>query len=80
MTDRKRPTAGFWITVAVVVVLAGYPLSFGPFLWLNSNHFFPDPLVRTLAVFYWPIDWLYHISPQAVREAFKWYIGIWQSS
>ncbi len=26
MTDRKKPTAGFWITVALVTVLVGYPL------------------------------------------------------
>jgi hypothetical protein len=32
MTDRK-PTAGFWITVAFVALLVGYPLSFGPAWW-----------------------------------------------
>lgn len=25
MTDHQKPTAGFWITVALVVVLVGYP-------------------------------------------------------
>ena len=34
MTDRKKPTAGFWIIVALVAVLVGYPLSFGPAVWL----------------------------------------------
>ena len=34
MTDRKKPSAGFWITVALVAVLVGYPLSFGPACWL----------------------------------------------
>jgi hypothetical protein len=29
----KKPTAGFWITVALVAVLVGYPLSFGPAWW-----------------------------------------------
>ncbi len=28
--DRKKPTAGFWISVALVAVLVGYPLSCGP--------------------------------------------------
>ena len=32
-SDRKKPTAGFWITVALVAVLVGYPLSFGPAGW-----------------------------------------------
>ena len=30
MTDRKKPTTGFWITVALVVGLMGYPLTSGP--------------------------------------------------
>jgi len=29
-SDRKHPTAAFWITAALLVVLLGYPLSFGP--------------------------------------------------
>ncbi len=36
MTDRK-PSAGFWITVALVAVLVGYPLSFGPVCWITSH-------------------------------------------
>ena len=28
--DRKKPGVGFWATVAVVVVLVAYPLSWGP--------------------------------------------------
>jgi len=31
--DRKKPTAGFWITVALATMLVGYPLSFGPAGW-----------------------------------------------
>jgi hypothetical protein len=30
MTSPRNPTTGFWITVALVAVLVGYPLSFGP--------------------------------------------------
>jgi hypothetical protein len=41
MTDRKKTTAGFWITVALVVVLMGYPLSFGPVWWLADRGFLP---------------------------------------
>jgi len=33
MTDR-HPSAAFWITVTLVAVLVGYPLSFGPACWL----------------------------------------------
>jgi hypothetical protein len=35
-SDRKKPGVAFWMTVAVVVVLA-YPLSFGPACWISSR-------------------------------------------
>ena len=34
--DRKKPGVAFWATV-VVVVLASYPLSFGPACWFASR-------------------------------------------
>ena len=39
MTDaqKKKPTAGFWITVALVVALVAYPLSFGPACWIEAR-------------------------------------------
>ena len=37
MTDRKKPGAAFWITAAVVAVLVGYPLSFGPTSGATAN-------------------------------------------
>jgi hypothetical protein len=33
-SDRKKPGVAFWATVVLVVVLVGYPLSFGPAAWL----------------------------------------------
>jgi len=36
MTTDRKPSAAFWITVALVAVLVGYPLSFGPACWLVS--------------------------------------------
>ena len=35
MTDRKHPSAAFWLAVALVAVLVGYPLSLGPLNWLD---------------------------------------------
>ncbi len=43
MTDRKKPTAGSWMTVALVAALVAYPLSFGPACWLCGR-------TRSLAV------------------------------
>lgn len=38
---RKKPTSGFWITVAIIAVLVGYPLSFGPACGLADNRLLP---------------------------------------
>ena len=51
MTDRNKPTAGFWITVALVAVLV-YPLSFGPACWITSRLGHGAVI---LPVIYWPI-------------------------
>jgi hypothetical protein len=54
MSDRKKPPAGFWITVALVAVLVGYPLSFGPAIWLTARGYFRESAVQS---FYMPILW-----------------------
>jgi hypothetical protein len=36
-SDHKKPGARYSITVAVVAVLVGYPLSFGPAWWIDSR-------------------------------------------
>ena len=55
-SDRKKPGLAFWTTVALVVVLVGYPLSWGPVLgfwtWLGQ----PIWLARVIDVIYLPID------------------------
>jgi hypothetical protein len=56
MTDRKKPSAGFWTTVALVALLVGYPLSFGPWCWIVSRR--ADDRDRDVVTIYWPIGWL----------------------
>jgi hypothetical protein len=47
MTDRKKPGVAFWATVGLVVVLVGYPLSFGPAYWLVDRRLLPiQPVVK----------------------------------
>jgi hypothetical protein len=53
-SDRKKPTAGFWITVAMLAVL-GYPLSFGPACWLYN---WKAVCGSTIPIAYYPIIWL----------------------
>ena len=52
MTSRKKPGVAFWATVVVVVVLVGYPLSFGPACWAVSR---ADADDHWLLVVYKPI-------------------------
>ena len=56
----SKPTAGFWITVALVAVLVGYPLSYGPARAAIAPRELlpgPDPVVDAYRAFYQPIFW-----------------------
>jgi hypothetical protein len=80
MTDRKKPGVAFWATVVVVVLLLGYPLSFGPACWWFS----PPRSDGTWAIslsdtwphaprMYWPCGWLVQYGPESVGAFIKWY-------
>jgi hypothetical protein len=68
MTHRK-PSAAFWITVALVAVLAGYPLSFGPARWIASRY--ED--TTDLPDLYMPIGWIMYLGSAPIRRAFSGY-------
>jgi hypothetical protein len=77
MTDRKKPGVAFWATVALVAVLAAYPLSFGPACWLRTprdlkvgSFWYRNVMVAPSA--YLPIGWLSQRSHR-IRQAFGWY-------
>jgi hypothetical protein len=74
MTDaqKKKPTAGFWITVVVVVVLA-YPLSFGPACWLATRW---RPLRGPVNSIYSSAAWACFKAPNAVGNAIIWYANV----
>jgi hypothetical protein len=80
MTDHKKPGMAFWATVAMVVVLIGYPLSFGPACW-----WFTKPLevpiasyvtVRQTPVIYQPIGWLAQFVPDSFGRVINWYATV----
>ena len=77
MTDRKKPTAGFWITVALVAVLVGYPLSFGPVTWLYSERWIPPLLDEPVVIFYVPCSWVYEKGPEPLRSVYRRYVDLW---
>jgi len=54
MTDRKKPGVAFWATVAVVAMLIGDPLSFGPACRVTSRMTYPHAIFETT---YQPLAW-----------------------
>ena len=71
--DRKKPAAGFWITVALVVVLVGYPISFGPACWLTYHDCIG---IETLQLTHAPILWIYWHDHSFVSEVIYWYSAV----
>ena len=89
MNPRHHPCVALWITVAVVVVLVAYPLSFGPACWmageLTPEKLFSDrpTYVRMLPYMYYPILRLEEatrgptcVSPFA--PAIEWYATLFR--
>jgi hypothetical protein len=82
MTDRTTPSAGFWITVALVAVLVGYPLSAGPVCWTTRYLALHDMISveqsqRLTEDLYAPAQWVALNSPAPVRNALEWYLRLW---
>ena len=73
MTDRKKPGVAFWAIVVVLVVLVGYPLSFGPACWWFSAR--QPPGINLVSTAYWPIGWIYWRASDGgyVQRAINWY-------
>jgi hypothetical protein len=77
---RKKPGVAYWATVVVVVLLMGYPLSFGPACWwfsaprsdgtwlINLNDALPQA-----PRMYWPFGWLVENGPESTRRITEWY-------
>ena len=56
MTDRKKPGAAFWVTVAVVSVMF-YAASFGPAIWIVMQPQTPKWICAGYRVVYAPTIW-----------------------
>ena len=77
MSDGKKPTVAFWVTVVVVVVLVAYPLSWGPLVWLDSSHLLPAWTQGFFRVYGVPLVWAGERST-AVLRAYEWYTSFWR--
>jgi hypothetical protein len=76
MTDRKKPGVAFWATVALVVVLVGYPLSIGPWFWVVTTGRIPISLIW-IDHAYDPLRWIIERSPGSAGELIHSYISLW---
>lgn len=77
MPAPRKPTAGFWIVVALVVVFALYPLSIGPALWLSFVLDQPAALNHAYWVVYDPVYAVIRDSPTSIQMAAIRYQGWW---
>ena len=66
MTEsRTKPGVAFWATVVVVVLLVGYPLSFGPVCGFADQGVLEHHRARRL---YGPLLWITSRSPTPVQR------------
>jgi hypothetical protein len=77
MTDRKKPGVAFWATVAVAVVLAAYPLSFGPVRYAYWKNDRPAWMGKAAGMFFWPHFWMHEHGPQWLSRAISGYDDWW---
>lgn len=69
-SDRKRPGGAFWATVGLVLLLAGYPLSFGPVCWLVS---WTGRGSESLPIIYRPMLRAWESGPPFIADALLGY-------
>jgi hypothetical protein len=78
--DERRKKRGwrFWTVVAVVLVFVVYPLSIGPWQWLNESGYLTVEASRATFPIYKPLYFLRDSWPNALKSAFDWYINFWR--
>ena len=72
--DRKHPSAAFWATMVVVVMLVVYPLSCGPICGLSLRTGIPP--WKRVCVFYLPIKWVAE-KTAPTKRALIWWLHLW---
>ena len=79
-STRKHSSTGFWLTVALVAVLVGYPLSMGPFVLIAQSDWFPESgwIAQAAEYFCMPYLWLTYNSPYPVNYALVFYVDLWK--
>jgi hypothetical protein len=69
MEDERKKPVWPWITIVLFVVLVGYPLSFGPYLWLSDV---ASAGARTASPKTWSIAWSAIVFIDPVYDPLRW--------
>jgi len=85
MSERKKASWIGWGSIALLLMLAAYPLSIGPvFFLLNSGpgerafaSFGPEQVESVVSAVYRPVTFLVDHSPDAVQRAVHSYVDWW---
>lgn len=74
MSERNRST--LWIA-ALVVALLVYPLSCGPYTFLETKYGLPEPVKLAARVFYTPLREFFRHLPEPMSEWYTHYTDWW---
>lgn len=77
MEEKSKPKRWLMWLVVGLVLLVGYPLSYGPYNWLEFQGIIPAPVRACFSVFYAPLVWALRNGPQPVMDWFNWYMIQW---
>lgn len=77
--ERKKRGVAFWATVALVVVLVGYPLSYGPIVYFagNNSDSIPEWAGVILEWYFLPLEWMKNHGPDWLHRAIEKYEIFW---
>jgi|SRR6516225_1248412 hypothetical protein len=73
MSDDRRPSAAFWITILVVASPFLYLLGFGPACWLVNRNVLP---ARATAAVYCPLVRAANSKVRQVSVPLRWYADL----
>ncbi len=68
--NHKKPRGGFWVTVGLLVIAVGYPLSLGPACWGTSRLEMNGAFVT---IPYRPVIWAWQRGPLPMQRAIESY-------
>jgi len=76
MTEpRKKPGVAFWVTVAVVVAVLAYPVSYGPWLYVTARWGNNTRFAAATAWAFVPLSIASHNEPQWLTAPYRNYLS-----